>query len=412
MKTALALVGVGFVLAVGSIAAWYASTTQEAEANLQEAVDRSARQTPVRVSFVVTAPASTPDDQPLYVAGSAPALGNWDAAGLPLVRGEDGLHRADAELLAAVTYEFKITRGTWGTVERGPEGQDLPNRQLLLDADDTQVPVVVASWIDRGRTIPGRITISGELRLHKKLPSMILGNERDVAVWLPPGYDDDEAARYPVLYMHDGQNLFNAAAAYAGVEWGVDEAMSRLIAAGDVPPTIVVGIYNTPARDAEFTPSRRGNEYARFIVEELKPWIDARYRTLTDRRHTAIAGSGLGGLITLHIAHEHAQTFGRAAALSPWLRDNDRPLSLQWTDGAPLADTRLWLDVAVGGGENFPVITQLDDAQSLAARLSAAHDRAVDRFGALRYHEWPDGAQDETGWSKQIGPVLTWLLAD
>lgn len=162
---------------------------------------------------------------------------------------------------------------------------------------------------------------------------------RNVDVWLPPGYDGDPRKRYPVLYLHDGQNQFDASrgTAYGGTTWGIDEAMTRLIANGGIRPAIVVAVWNTPARLAEYMPAKavttdkvhfvdgwpdlpradlRSDDYLAFLVDELKPFIDARFRTLTGRDDTVLMGSSMGGLISAYALTEYPQVFGRAACVS------------------------------------------------------------------------------------------------
>jgi enterochelin esterase-like enzyme len=156
---------------------------------------------------------------------------------------------------------------------------------------------------------------------------------RNVEVWLPAGYDSTKA--YPVLYMHDGQNVFNPETSYTKIDWGVDEVMDSLVAAGKVRPAIVVGIWNTNLRINEYMPDVELNaeqqaemkkmspeegilsrQYLRFIVEELKPFIDSTFHTLPDRDHTFIMGSSMGGLISLYAVCSYPEVFGAAACLS------------------------------------------------------------------------------------------------
>jgi enterochelin esterase-like enzyme len=159
---------------------------------------------------------------------------------------------------------------------------------------------------------------------------------RNVTIWLPPGYDSSNR-RYPVIYMHDGQNIFVPGQAFGGEEWGVDEALSRMIADRQTRGAIVVGIWNTNLRGREYLPTKvatllppdqralietthggasRADAYLRFIVSELKPRIDREFRTRPDRNHTSIMGSSMGGLISLYALGEYPDVFGRAAALS------------------------------------------------------------------------------------------------
>ncbi len=160
---------------------------------------------------------------------------------------------------------------------------------------------------------------------------------RHVDVWLPPGYAAG-SERYPVLYMHDGQNLFDPALAFIGVDWGMDEAITRLVEAKMFSGAIVVGIWNTPERRREYMPQKplllpastalltefsadnggppRSDAYLRCLVEEIKPLIDGRYRTLPEREHTAVMGSSMGGLVSLYAICEYPTVFGLAGCLS------------------------------------------------------------------------------------------------
>ncbi len=162
---------------------------------------------------------------------------------------------------------------------------------------------------------------------------------RFINVWTPPCYETETGKKYPVLYMHDGQNLFSKETAYAGEEWEVDETVTRLIREGKIPACIVVGIWNTSLRFTEYAPYKPyllmkeetrkslkdefrfeseplSDEYITFIVHELKPYMDRNFRTLPGREHTFIAGSSMGGLISLYAISEYPRIFGGAACLS------------------------------------------------------------------------------------------------
>ena len=166
-----------------------------------------------------------------------------------------------------------------------------------------------------------------QLRRHDAFHSGFLEHDRDVLVWLPPGYDAGaQNRRYPVLYMHDGQNLFEPDTAFQkGEHWRLGETAAALIEDGSIEPLIIVGIYNTGThRKEEYTPTHDAtlggglaDDYGRMIVEELKPFIDRTYRTRPEPQHTGLGGSSLGGLVTLYLGFTHPQVFGRLAVLSP-----------------------------------------------------------------------------------------------
>jgi predicted alpha/beta superfamily hydrolase len=182
--------------------------------------------------------------------------------------------------------------------------------------------------------ISAQATASGTLIRHPDFRSQWV-SARNVDVWLPPGYED-ESLRFGVTYMHDGQNLFDPKLSFAGVDWGVVDAMERLMAHGLVAGAIVVGIWNTPQRVPEYLPMRPiesskgafarvrrenggpplSDNYLRFLVEELKPFVDARYRTLPERASTSTMGSSMGGLISIYALCEYPEVFGGAGCLS------------------------------------------------------------------------------------------------
>ncbi len=373
-NTVLALMAV-LLLALLAIGGWYMAESSRLQSEADAFAEESAARAIVAVSFVVDVPASTPDDQIVYISGSHPNLGGWQAAGLPLQRGDDGKYHGQAELLSGIAHEFKVTRGTWGTVERDASDQDIPNRPLVAE-QDTTVELAVAEWIDKGLTEPGRQTVVGLSRVIAKFPSEHLELPRDLIVYLPPNYDqpDQAEARYPVLYLNDGQNLFNEATSFAGVEWRVDEALEQLIANGEIEPMIVVGIANTENRSAEYTPGQSLDDYTTAVVEEIKPMIDKRYRTQPGREHTGIGGSSLGGLAALAIAQAHPDTFGQVVTLSPWLSLGDTPATaLIPGELSALGGTTLYFDMGDAPTDNYPAgADPVADAEAFASALDSA----------------------------------------
>ena len=169
-------------------------------------------------------------------------------------------------------------------------------------------------------------TLTGNIRLHQNFQSRFLKNSRDIIVYLPPGYNSSRR-RYPVLYMQDGQNLFDEATSFFfNKERHMDEQAQDLITHHEIEPLIIVGIYSAGFdRINEFTPALRPGSnlggradlYGRMLVEEVKPFIDKQYRTLTDRSHTGLGGSSLGGLVTVYLGLKYSSIFGILSATSP-----------------------------------------------------------------------------------------------
>jgi len=222
-------------------------------------------------------------------------------------------------------------------------------------------------------------------------------------VLLPPNYDHADAAeaRYPVLYLNDGQNLFNEATSFAGVEWRLDEAVQQLVANGEIPPMIVVGVYNTEDRDDEYTPGKKLDAYSKLLVTEVKPMIDRLYRTQPGRETTGLGGSSLGGLAALGTAQAHPDVFGRVVVLSPWLRIENQSAAEVMGDGlSALANTALYLDMGDASTGNYPEAADpVADAKAFAAALDAAgvqHTFAIIQGGT---HHEPD-------WAARIVDVL------
>ncbi len=167
---------------------------------------------------------------------------------------------------------------------------------------------------DQGRVTEGQIT--GNVVYHQSIKGEGL-QDRDLVVWLPPGYDTEPGQRYPVLYMHDGQNIFDPETSYAGVDWAIDEAVDGLIRAGTIEPMIVVGIYNSKDRTPEYSPGEKGTAYMNFVISVVKPLIDTTYRTRPERQHTLVGGSSSGGTISFMLAWDHPEVFAGAICMSP-----------------------------------------------------------------------------------------------
>lgn len=376
----------------------------------------------VRVRLVVTAPAGTAS--PVYIAGNHAALGPWAPDALKLTPNPDGTFLAEFEVPAGTELEFKFTLGSWGTVEKTASGDEIPNRTLTVTPDLAPQKLTVAKFADGGERPASRpSTVTGTLRLHAGFGSAALSNRRSIRVWLPPGYDAAGDTRYPVIYFHDGQNLFDAATSSFGVEWGLDESLTTLIEAKSVRPAIIVGIDNTPARIAELTPTAMtagdgaraggaGAQYGKFLVSELKPFIDRTYRTLPDRAHTTVAGSSLGGLISLYLIGEYPEVFSAAGIVSPALWWDNESLTARVANPAifPLPPgTRIYLDMGTAEGTSDLVGTQ---AQRNLATTRKLRDTLTQRGLAPTYTEIEGGQHNETAWSKRAPDLLKFLLTE
>lgn len=413
MKKSILLLSVVLVVALAGIGGWLLSSVHQSRAVAEEYVQWAQSQKVIPIEFSVAAPPETPADQILYLSGDSVELGSWDAAGVPLHLQSDGRYHTTVSVLSGIPHKFKVTRGTWGTVERGTGEADIDDHQFTAEPNMV-VQSTIITWVDGGKSIPGKVTLTGNFRLHKKFESKILGNNRTIIVYLPPDYDSAPDHRYPVLYLQDGQNLFDASTSFAGVEWQVDETAQDLIKSGKIDPVIIVGIYNSPDRTPEFTPfdktptgeDGRGSLYGRFVVEEVKPMIDKTYRTQPDRAHTAIGGAAMGGLISLAIAHNHHDVFGEVAVLDPWLRDSQTSLLSSWKDNAWMKGTRFYADMGTEANSLYPGTTQVADLNQLTAQFDAAGLRQGTDYSTATVQNAQHG---ETAWQKRVGNFLTFL---
>lgn len=249
---------------------------------------------------------------------------------------------------------------------------------------------------------------------------------RHVDVWCPPGYDKNVATRYPVIYMHDGQNLFDPAWSAYGIDWGVDEAIGRLMRDAGLPGAIVVGIWNSPDRRRDYMPEKplltpaaravrsafvtewggdpRADDYLRCLTQEIKPFIDAAYRTLPDRRHTFVMGSSMGGLISLYALTEYPSLFGGAGCLSThWPIGGEVLVDCFGAVLPPPGHHRLYFDygTATLDAEYEPFQRRMD-SHLRAAGYQPGADWLTMKF---------DGAEhNEPAWRARIDIPLAFLL--
>ena len=158
--------------------------------------------------------------------------------------------------------------------------------------------------------------VKGTLVYWQDVTSKHLAHPRHVSIWLPPGYQQQTSKRYRVIYMSDGQNLFDPRIANTGTDWGVDEAMTRLSEAGEIEPAIVVGAWSSPARGMEYSPWHDADKYARFLTDELMPRVNSEFRTRLGPQNTFHMGSSMGGLLSFFLTTRHPEAFGGCGCIS------------------------------------------------------------------------------------------------
>jgi enterochelin esterase-like enzyme len=251
------------------------------------------------------------------------------------------------------------------------------------------------------------------LRFHPQFHSRFLPDDRDVTVYLPPGYDDEPGRHYPVLYLHDGQNLFDPRTSFIpGRTWQVAETADTVIEAGEVEPLIIVGIANTGERRiAEYTPTRdwkmgggEANKYGDLLTHDLLPFIASTYRVRDEEQATGLGGSSLGGLVTLYLGLKYSGIFGRLAVMSPSIWWNHKSIVGYVNETAPRLQQhpRIWLDVGDAEGRRTLADTDLLDRRLKAGGWLPERD--------LHYERVPGGTHDETAWSHRVAPMLLFLF--
>ena len=371
--------------------------------------------------------------------------------------------------MAPTTIEFGIRGATVPliTEEPGPDLELGAGRPLVLSVRATGTPPFLYSWLHNGHELPGanqptlRIeeatardagdyrvvvrnregttlgagthvkvadtgSLKGTLVVHPLFPSAYI-TPREVDVWLPPGYDSAAERRYPVIYMHDGQNLFLTSRGFGGGSWHVDRAIEHLVSQGKTQGAIVVAIWNHgAARAEEFMPKKavtatlikdvswvftplpdplRSDDYLKFLVRELKPMIDSTYRTRPDRDHTLVMGSSMGGLISAYALCEYPDVFGRAGCLSTHWPAGDGAVIAYLDSHLPDPRThRLYFDHGTATLDAFyaPYQDRVD-------ALMRAH--GFQEGKSWESAVYPGAEHSEKSWSERVEVPLEFLLS-
>lgn len=346
---------------------------------------------------IIAKPASHKEDT-LYVAGS---FNNWNPS-LPLYRflkDDKGKEFIELKGVPAGITEFKITRGGWHRTESTATGSSVSNR-IINFKTDTTVPVSIAGWADDFPSRPPVTTKSKNVFLIDTafyIPQ--LKRTRRIWIYLPESYATNQK-RYPVIYMQDGQNLFDVLTAPYG-EWGVDEMMDSVRFGKQ---TIIVGIdHGGNTRLTEYNPytSRfgkgEGDAYVDFMVQRLKPYIDSVFRTRPQREFTSVVGSSMGGLISFYAATKYPQVFGGAGVFSPsfWLTpDLKQDVVLKKSNFKPAF---------------YFVCGELESEKMVSDMKEIAETVVQNGNKKVFVKTVKDGRHNESFWNKEIYDCLMWL---
>jgi predicted alpha/beta superfamily hydrolase len=278
----------------------------------------------------------------VYITGNQDELGGWNPLAVPMQNVSGKLYKKEIQVADGTRIEYKFTKGSWETEAMFEPGV-VPDNCIADIKSDTVLKHTIKAWsMSQNKVTHGQIT--GKVDYYKAMKGEgIL--PRDVVVWTPPGYESDTTRRYPVIYMHDGQNVFDPATASFGYDWEADEHADSLIRSGVIEPVIIVGMYCTSNRTPEYSYGKEAKAYMNFIINVVKPMIDADYRTKPDRMNTAVAGSSMGGLISLVILWSYPEVFSKAGCFSPAFKIG----SLDYADvvkdlNAPKQDCLIYVD--------------------------------------------------------------------
>lgn len=419
-QRATQLTGHGHLRAFASLAA-LALLCSAGTAQAQTKAPCVVSDTPVNAGHTIVRIAQLPNNHPkdgeIYMASE---LNDWTPGNSEyrLKRQCDGTYQIEIPTAKrSRAIDFKFTRGDWNTVERSALGADIDNRTLMVGANRPLASFAVAAWADKGvQTAPLAASVVGDLALHTL---KFEDGNRTVRVWLPPNYTSNQSKRYPVLYMFDGQNVFDQRTSGFGNEWQADETLTRLSAEDAQWETIVVAMdHGGEARRSEYTAydwripggasvRATGAATADWVANTVVPFVDGQYRTLANRDHRGLMGASLGAYMTLYTGMRHQGVFGKLAAVS--IVAVDSPLNgqklrdfIESDKRTDAAATRVYIDI--GDSEDLPYTSSEDllrnhSQMCLSLRKAGYSPRCPIYRGSLL------GIHSEVAWSRRFGAI-------
>lgn len=364
----------------------------------------------VNIRFEVEVPEELETDT-LWISGNVDVLGRWNGRGLSLKKVAPRLYVGEEKFPKGSLIFYKVTQGSWETVEVDREGYDIEDRSFV--AKESRTLRIQVEGFAKGGAKPHPSTKDPHVHELGYFGEKTTGIGRKVEVHLPPGYDT-EPQSFPVIYMLDGQNLFDAATAFMGQEWAADKTHDRLYLQGKIQPFIIVGIHNTYARADFYTPvfdpvmgeGGKLHLLERMIREEIEPVLQKRYRIRKGYKNTGVIGSSLGGLAAFHLGWRHPERYGLIGAMSPSLWWNqyftyDMVLRDEKKDEIRRKNLKIWLDMGTRESQYMhrPLI-----AVSRLAYLLRKKKFQVQLF----IHK--DATHSERAWRERLPKVFTYLM--
>ncbi len=356
-----------------------------------------------QVTFVVN---DLPDNhnfnESLYISGS---FEGWSGGReeLQLNKVDDTYQITLTDIPCNILYKF--TLGSWASVEMDADGVSIENRTYSCEDGKDTVYVSIESWTGDIEDVVLSTAHKNVQVISEEFEIPQLNTTRKVQIYLPPNYEASNE-NFPVIYMHDGQNVFDVKTSYAG-EWEVDETLNNLYYDANFSAIVVAIDHGEENRTKEYIPynfprieSTQGKDYARFLVETLKPYIDENFRTLKDKDNTAIIGSSLGGLISHYIALEYSNVFGKAGVFSPsfWVSEEAYDLAKQ---KSKQANNRIFF--LMGGRESEKAVPNMN------RMLQVMKDSG---FNSDNIHRKvvEEGQHNEQLWRENFEEAILWLF--
>ncbi|MFN3753109.1 alpha/beta hydrolase-fold protein [Flavobacterium sp.] len=361
-----------------------------------------------QVTIRVTAvPGNTPANASLYAAGT---FNTWNPGSAAHILQPDGLGAYLITIPEGTgTAEYKITRGSWPTVEGNASGGYLPNRTFTFTGSPQTINITVQSWEDIAGSGTGSTAAANVQILSNAFTMPQLNRNRKIWLYLPPDYFTTTKT-YPVLYMQDGQNLFDNATSFSG-EWQVDETLNTLHAQGNYG-AIVVGIENGGAlRLNEYSPwnnpsygGGEGDQYMQFIAETLKPYVDANFRTKPEAQYNALIGSSMGALISTYGAVKYPQYFSKVGSLSPayWFSMMNMNNYILTTTNA-LSGLRIYF--VCGQNESASMVTDATTIKNNLVTKGVLSSNTLTKFDSY-------GTHTEAYWRGEFSALYQWLFQE
>ncbi|KAB2909420.1 MAG: hypothetical protein LC102_02300 [Ignavibacteriales bacterium] len=354
---------------------------------------------PVKVEIKVNAK-NVLNDEAVYITGSLPQLGNWNPGKIKMTETQPGTWSFFFTADRKEPLEFKFTKGSWA-LEAVDDNGTIPENYFVKVTKDTLLQFNICCWgANEKPKFQGGLTGKAEY-----LRNVGAGNilPRDIIILLPDDYYTS-SERYPVLYMHDGQNIADPATCGFGVDWQIDEALDSLSKSGAVQKMIVVGVYNSVNRNREYSNTKLGEEYMSFLVHYLKPKIDSLYRTKSGRENTWTAGSSMGGLISFMLLWEYNDTFSEAGCFSPALKiEKYDYVSVVKATQKPQKPFKLYL---YNGGKSLEARLQPGVDEMKTTLESMGYEENIDFYFVID----PEAEHNESAWAKWIPDFLMKLF--